>query len=85
MTEDNNKNRKHGPPDQVHKAVSDWREADLLARAVESRMLELWDAHVSNATSMLPSDLIEDVTRARAHANDRLTVAIGLMDLERRR
>jgi hypothetical protein len=64
-------------------AYRDWQDADGRARAAEARMKEAWEAYDLRNGEPPSQELMAEVSRLRAIANDRLTVAMMLMSTAR--
>ena len=65
--------------EKARQAYDEWKQADARAREAEGRLSQAWDTYFETRTSPPPAELIQEVSRLRAVANDRLTVAMLLM------
>ena len=66
-------------PNEVQEALDAWRAADTNARAAEAVLSNAWAAFDIDQGPPVESFLMEEVSRLRAIANDKLTVAMVLM------
>jgi hypothetical protein len=58
-------------------AMVAWKVADTHARDAEAKLKQAWDEYTKVRGAPPPEDLIHEVARLRAQANDRLTGAIA--------
>jgi hypothetical protein len=65
--------------EKARQAYDEWKQADARAREAEGRLAHAWDTYFEIRTSPPAAELIQEVSRLRAVANDRLTVAMLLM------
>lgn len=70
-------------PERARQSYQEWKQADARAREVEARLARCWDDYFAKRGAAPTSELIQEVSRLRAVANDRLTVAMLAMDVER--
>ena len=63
-------------------AITEWSQADNGARAAEQLLVFGGYEHTVEGVP-IAADLIKEAARLRATANDKLTVAIGLMQTSR--
>lgn len=61
-------------------AFEAWKDAEMLARAVENQLQQWWEGYLGGGPAPGLS-LMADVSKARNHANDKLTVAMMLMSM----
>jgi hypothetical protein len=71
-------------PDKARETYQEWKQADTRAREAETRLARSWDEYFEHRGSPPPHELIQEVSRLRAIANDRLTVAMLAMAGPRR-
>ena len=60
-------------------AFEAWRAADKAARDAENVLQEAWNTYALGNGAPPARDLIQDVTRLRATAHERLTAAIAVV------
>lgn len=60
-------------PREAHEA---WKQADAEARAMELKLTAVWEQFEDKMGSPPGEELIQEVSRLRARANDKLTVAL---------
>jgi nucleotide-binding universal stress UspA family protein len=63
-------------PDRARQSYQEWKQADARAREVEARLSRTWDDYFASRGSAPAQELIQEVSRLRAVANDRLTAAM---------
>jgi hypothetical protein len=66
--------------DKARQAYDEWKQADMRARKAESNLTQAWDDYFGKRGSPPSADLIQEVSRLRAVANDRLTAAMLMLD-----
>jgi ferric-dicitrate binding protein FerR (iron transport regulator) len=71
-------------PEKARQAYQEWKQADARAREVEARLARSWDEYFGNRGPAPSQELIQEVSRLRAIANDRLTAAMMAMGTPRR-
>jgi hypothetical protein len=71
--------------DRAGVALEAWRTADAHARAAEGRLREAWNDYAAKHSAPPPKELVDDVSRLRAAANEKLTGAIAAVAGELRR
>lgn len=64
---------------QAKQAYEAWKAADAAARAAEGRLREAWDLFDRHGGEPPAPHLMAEVSRLRAVANDRLTLAMVRM------
>jgi hypothetical protein len=69
--------------EKARQAYDEWKLADARAREAEARLASAWDTYFEVRMNPPPAELIQEVSRLRAVANDRLTVAMLMMDNKR--
>ena len=60
-------------------AFEAWRSADQAARSAELILQEAWNSYALGKSAPPSRDLIQDVTRLRATAHEKLTAAIAVV------
>lgn len=66
-------------------AIADWREADLEARAAEILLKKALDDFTAARRGPAVHDvLVQEVAKARSKANDCLTVALAMIQVQER-
>jgi hypothetical protein len=60
-------------PREAHDA---WKQADAEAREMEMKLTQVWEQFEDRMGSPPGGELIQEVSRLRATANDKLTVAL---------
>ena len=65
--------------ERVRQAYEEWKQADARARQAESRLAQAWDEYFASRNKPPAAELIQEVSRLRAVANDRLTAAMLMM------
>lgn len=69
--------------DRARNAYEDWNQADVQARQAESRLGQAWQAYFDGKGRPPADELIREVARLRAVANERLSVAMATIDAQR--
>lgn len=69
--------------DPARKAYDHWKDADVSARAAEARLARAWEAYFAREGPPPPQDLIREVSRWRAVANERLSHAMATLSSAR--
>ena len=64
-------------------ALDAWKEADANARAAESLLRQAWSQYEQNRANAVPGELVRQVRELRAKANERLKMAVKLLNPER--
>lgn len=59
-------------------AVEAWKAADAEAKAAEGRLKAAWDIYEYDRNQPPSAELMADVSRLRAIANDKLAIAMAL-------
>jgi hypothetical protein len=67
--------------DQCKKAYDDWRAADGAARELEAALSQAWEHYAARKKGSPPLELMTAVTRSRQEANDKLTIAMAMLEL----
>jgi hypothetical protein len=67
--------------EQCKKAYDDWRAADGEARELEAALAQAWEHYSSRKQGPPPLELMTAVTRSREEANDKLTIAMAMLEL----
>ena len=57
-------------------ALEAWKRADADARIAEARLLAVWELHEKNLVAPPDENLLREVSRLRAVANERLMAAM---------
>ena len=57
-------------------ALDAWKRADTDARIAEARLLAVWELHEKNLVAAPDENLLREVSRLRAIANERLMAAM---------
>ncbi|MDB5875502.1 MAG: hypothetical protein JWQ07_4944 [Ramlibacter sp.] len=57
-------------------AIEAWKEANDEARVAENRLARAWDEYENRRGPPVPADLMTEIAKLRARANDLLTVAM---------
>lgn len=65
--------------ERAKKAYEAWKLADAEARAAEARLKAAWEEYDANHRAPPTAELMADVSRLRAAANDKLTMAMLMM------
>ena len=63
-------------PDKAKRAYHEWKLADAQAREVEARLAVAWDDFFAGRSKAPNEELITEVARCRAAANEKLTLAM---------
>ena len=63
-------------PEKSRQAYDEWKQADARAREAEVRLSQAWDDYFARRGAPPTAQLIQDVSRLRAIANDRLTATM---------
>jgi hypothetical protein len=71
--------------DKARSAYEAWNEADVQARQAEARLGIAWQAYFDGKGRAPEAELIHEVARLRAAANDRLSVAMATINSQRGR
>jgi hypothetical protein len=58
-------------------AYTEWQEADAKARQAEERLRLAWERFEAEGGQPPGADLMEEISRCRAAANEKLCVAMG--------
>lgn len=67
--------------EQCKKAYDDWRAAEGDARELEAALTRAWEHYAARSNDPPPLELMSAVTRSRQAANDRLTIAMAMLEL----
>ena len=67
--------------EQCKKAYDDWRAADGEARELEAALAQAWEHYAARKQGPPPLELMTAVTRSREEANDKLTIAMAMLEL----
>lgn len=67
--------------EQCRKAYDDWRAADGKARELEAALTQAWEHYAVRREGPPPLELMTAVTRSREDANDKLTIAMAMLEL----
>jgi hypothetical protein len=67
--------------EQCKKAYDDWRAADGEARELEAALAQAWEHYSARKQDPPPLELMTAVTRSREEANDKLTIAMAMLEL----
>lgn len=70
--------------DRLTAAIDAWRQADAEARAAENLLAQAWEDFDARRGPPVSAQLIAQVARLRDQANDRLTVALSLLQQARK-
>jgi len=65
-------------------AFTEWRRADAAARDAEQILASAWQAYDAGIAGPPAEELLQEVSRRRSVANDKLTQAMHLMQTRRR-
>jgi hypothetical protein len=71
--------------DKARSAYEAWNQADVQARQAEARLGVAWQAYFDGKGRPPDDALIHEVSRLRAVANDRLSVAMATINSQRGR
>jgi hypothetical protein len=71
-------------PETSRSAFEVWKSTDALARAAEDKLHAAWDSYDRKEGPPPSAELMADASRARALANNALTVAMKAMEAARR-
>ena len=63
-------------PEKSRQAYDEWKRADGRAREAEARLARAWDDYFAHRGGPPSAQLIQEVARLRAIANDRLTATM---------
>lgn len=69
-------------PDPSRAAFEDWKSAEAAAREAERQLAAAWESYELTRGAPPTRELMEEVSRRRAIANDRLTLAMKLLDVK---
>jgi len=62
--------------ERSRQAYDEWKQADARARQAEVRLAQAWDDYFARRGGPPAAQLIQEVARLRAVANDRLTATM---------
>ena len=70
-------------PSDLKSALDSWKEVDANARAAEGLLRQAWADYEGRRTTAIPAEMLKQVAELRTSANDRLKVALKLLNPER--
>lgn len=62
--------------EKARRAFDEWKAADELSRVAEARLKAAWEQHHNGSGPPPSADLMTEISRLRALASDKLTVAM---------
>ena len=63
----------------VQGAIATWKQADAEARALETLLARARDEYEFKRGPAVPPELLQEVSKARRRANDKLSVALAMI------
>jgi hypothetical protein len=66
--------------DRARNAYEDWNVADVQARQAEAVLGKTWESYFDGKGAPPTEELIHEVSRLRAAANERLSAAVAAID-----
>jgi hypothetical protein len=69
--------------DSARTAYEEWNQADVRAREAESRLGGAWQSYFDGKGRPPADELIQEVARLRAVANERLSFAMAAINAQR--
>ena len=66
----------------VQAAIATWKQADAEARAVEALLARARDEYEAKRGPAVPGELLQQVSKARRRANDKLSVALAMIRIK---